>query len=74
MIAQFRAALIKPGDLAQENLSLYRACAFRNAAQRRFVASMIALRPAALNFRFPRAGTVDEAAPVSFLDSAHLFL
>ena len=47
--------------------------AFLNAAQRRFVASIIAFRPAALSFRFARAGAVDEAAPVCFLDSAHLF-
>jgi hypothetical protein len=32
----------------------YRACAFRNAVQRRFVASMIARRPAALSLRFVR--------------------
>jgi hypothetical protein len=47
--------------------------AFLNAAQRRFVASMIAFLPAALSLRFLRAGPVDEAAPVCFLDSAHLF-
>jgi hypothetical protein len=46
---------------------------FRNAAQRRFVASMMALRPAALSFRFFRAGAADEAAPACFLASAHLF-
>jgi hypothetical protein len=51
----------------------YVPCAFRNAAHRRFVASIIALRPAALSFRFVRAGAVDEATPVCFLDSAHLF-
>ena len=50
-----------------------RACAFRNAAQRRFVASMIAFRPAALSFRFFRAGATEDPAPVCFLVSAHLF-
>jgi hypothetical protein len=34
---------------------------------------MIALRPAALSFRFFRGGAVDEAAPVCFLAAAHLF-
>ena len=51
----------------------YPACDFRNAAQRRFVASIIAFRPAALNLRFFRAGVDDEAAPACPLDSAHLF-
>ena len=37
------------------------------------MASIIAIRPAALSFRLLRAGTLDEAAPVCFLDSAHLF-
>ena len=46
--------------------------AFRSAAQRRFVASMIAFRPAALSFRFLR-GTLDEGTPACFLDAAHLF-
>jgi hypothetical protein len=55
------------------NLSHYRAWAFRDAAQRRFVASMIALRPAGLSFRFLRTGAVDEAAPDCFLAAAHLF-
>ena len=50
-----------------------RDCVFRNAAQRRFVASMIALRPAALSLRFPLAGAGDEVAPACFLASAHLF-
>jgi len=54
------------GKSAPETLSYYRAWAFRNAAQRRFVASMIAARPAALSLRFFRAGTVDEAAPACF--------
>ena len=49
----------------------HRACAFRTAAQRRFVASMIALRPAALSFRFLRAGAAGAAS--CFLDVAHLF-
>ena len=44
--------------------------AFLNAAQRRFVASIIAFRPAALSFRFARAGAVDEAAPACFLELA----
>jgi len=48
-----------------------RDCAFRRAAQRRFVASMIAFRPAVLSLRFLWAGEVGEAA--SFLDAAHLF-
>jgi hypothetical protein len=52
----------------------HRAWVFRNAAQRRFVASMIAFRPAALILRFFRAGVVDEAGPDCFLDAAHLFL
>ena len=51
----------------------YLACVFRNAAQRRFVASMIAFRPAALRLRFLPAGAVGEAAPACFLVSAHLF-
>jgi hypothetical protein len=34
---------------------------------------MIALRPAALNFRFLRAGATDAAARDCFLDAAHLF-
>ena len=54
-------------------VSYYRACAFRTSAQRRFVASMIALRPAALSFRFLRTGAVDEVAPACFLAAAHLF-
>ena len=57
----------------QSNLSHYRACAFLDAAQRRFVASMIALRPAALSLRFFPAGAVDEAGPDCFLAAAHLF-
>jgi hypothetical protein len=61
------------GKLALKNRSHYRACAFRDAAQRRFVASMIAFRPAALSFRFLRAGAEDEAAPACFLAAAHLF-
>jgi hypothetical protein len=48
-----------------------RGCAFRNAAQRRFVASMIAFRPAALSLRFLRAGAPGEAA--CLLDAARLF-
>ena len=51
----------------------YRACAFRNATQRRFVASMIALRPAALNVRFFRVRVPGEGAPACFLAAAHLF-
>ena len=50
-----------------------RDCAFRSVAQRRFVASMIALRPAALSLRFFRAGAEDKAAPDCFLAAAHLF-
>ena len=34
---------------------------------------MIALRPAALSFRFFRAGPTGEAAPDCFLTAAHLF-
>jgi len=34
---------------------------------------MMALRPAALSFRFLRTGAVDEAAPDCFLAAAHLF-
>jgi hypothetical protein len=49
------------------------ACAFRNAAQGRFVASMIAFRPAALILRFFRARVVDETGPDCFLDAAHFF-
>jgi hypothetical protein len=37
------------------------------------VASVIALRPAALSFRFLRTGAVDEVAPACFLAAAHLF-
>ena len=48
-----------------------RDCAFRSAAQRRFVASMIALRPAALSFRFLPAKLVGAAD--CFLAAAHLF-
>jgi len=48
-----------------------RDCAFRSAAQRRFVAAMIALRPAALSVRFLRAGAAGEAA--CFLAATHLF-
>jgi hypothetical protein len=51
----------------------HRACAFRNAAQRRFVASMIAFRPAALSFRFLRAGAAGGAVPPCFLAAAHRF-
>jgi hypothetical protein len=58
--------------LAHKNLSYCRAFAFRNAAQRRFEASMIALRPAALSLRFLRPGAAGEAAPVCFLATAHL--
>jgi hypothetical protein len=60
------------GNWAPKNLAYYRGCAFRNAAQRRFVASMIALRPDALSFRFSRTGAVDEVAPACFLAAAHL--
>ena len=67
-IVALMSRVISAGDGAT-----YRACAFRSAAQRRFVASIIAFRPASLSFRFVRAGAVDEAAPVCFLDSAHLF-
>jgi hypothetical protein len=56
-----------------EEAGYYCGRAFRSAAQRRFVASMIAFRPAALSFRFFRAGAVDEAAPACFLPAAHLF-
>jgi hypothetical protein len=45
-----------------EEASYYCGRAVRRAAQRRFVASMIAFRPAALSLRFFRAGAVDEAA------------
>jgi hypothetical protein len=48
----------------------HRACAFRNAAQRRFVASTIALLPAALSFRFLRAGAASEGVPACFLWAA----
>ena len=43
--------------------------AFRSAAQRRFVASMIAFRPAALSLRFLRASALDGAAPACSLDA-----
>jgi hypothetical protein len=39
----------------------YFCCVFRNAAQRRFVASIIAFRPAVLSLRFFRASDAREA-------------
>jgi hypothetical protein len=60
-------------QIKAEEASYCRACAFRIAAQRRFVAWMIALRPAGLSFRFFRAGAVAEAGPERFLAAAHLF-
>ena len=62
-----------PSDLVRPFQVDQRDCFFRNAAQRRFVASMIAFRPAALSFRFSRAGSVGEAGPDCFLAAAHLF-
>jgi hypothetical protein len=69
------AGLRQTAEIAVRSASeaAYLASAFRNAAQRRFVASAIALRPAALSLRFLRAGAVREAAPDRFLDPAHLF-
>jgi hypothetical protein len=54
-------------------LPSYRLRAARTTAHRRFVASIVAFRPAALSFRFLRTGTgvLSDPAPARF--AAHLF-